>query len=104
MHAFDNVYQGVLEGRDALIAGDFEKVGKLMCQQQRTENVLQAATPKLNAMCKAAVNAGALGAKQIGAGGGGCMLALCPGKQEQIAQAIEQVGGRVWIFEIFEGN
>jgi len=104
LNAFDSVSQGVLEGRDALVAGDFEKVGKLMCQQQRTENVLQAATPKLNAMCKAAVKVGALGAKQMGAGGGGCMLAICPGKQKQVARAIEEAGGRAWIFEVFEEN
>ncbi len=104
LKAFDGIYHGVMEGRDALVAGDFEKVGKLMCNQQKLENVLQAATPKLNAMCKAAVKAGALGAKQMGAGGGGCMLAICPGKQEQVARAIEKAGGRAWIFEIFEGN
>jgi galactokinase len=104
LKAFDIIYQGVLEGRDALVAGDFEKVGKLMCQQQKVENVLHAATPKLNALCKAAVKAGALGAKQMGAGGGGCMLAICPGKQKQVARAIEKAGGRAWIFEIFEEN
>ncbi len=104
MKAFDTIYHVVLEGRDALVAGDFEKVGKLMCQQQKMENVLQAATPKLNALCKTAVKAGALGAKQMGAGGGGCMLAICPGKQKQVARAIEKAGGRAWIFEIFEEN
>jgi len=102
LDAFDVVYQGVMEGRDALVAGDYERVGQLMCQQQRMENILQAATPKLNAMCKAAVEAGALGAKQMGAGGGGCMLAICPGKQEEVARAIEEIGGRAWIFEVFE--
>ncbi len=104
LNAFEGIYHGVMEGRDALVDGDFEKVGKLMCNQQKLENVLQAATPKLNAMCKAAVKAGALGAKQMGAGGGGCMLAICPGKQKQVARAIEKAGGRAWIFEIFEGN
>jgi len=104
LKAFDIIYQGVLEGRDALVAGDFEKAGKLMCQQQRVENTLHAATPKLNALCKAAVKAGALGAKQMGAGGGGCMLAICPGKQEEVARAIEHAGGQAWIFEIFEDN
>ncbi len=104
LHAFDGIYKVVLEGRDALVAGDFEKVGKLMCDQQKLENILHAATPKLNAMCKAAVKEGALGAKQMGAGGGGCMLAICPGKQKQVAHAIEKAGGRAWIFEIFEGN
>ncbi len=102
LNAFDGIYNCVMEGRDALVDGDFEKVGKLMCIQQKLENVLNAATPKLNTLCKSAVKAGALGAKQMGAGGGGCMLAICPGKQKQVAQAIEKAGGRAWIFKIFE--
>ncbi len=104
LNVFEGIYHGVMEGRDALIAGDFERVGKLMCNQQKLENILHAATPKLNAMCYAAVKAGALGAKQMGAGGGGCMLAICPGKQKQVARAIENAGGRAWIFEIYEGD
>ena len=38
---------------------------------------------------------------QMGAGGGGCMLAICPGKQKEVAKAIEDAGGRSWIFDIF---
>ena len=53
-------------------------------------------------LCKAAKNAGAFGTKQMGAGGGGYMFAIVPGKQEEVARAIEKVGGRAWIFEIFK--
>jgi len=45
-------------------------------------------------LCEAAKNAGAFGAKQMGAGGGGCMLAIAPGKQEEVARAIEKASER----------
>jgi mevalonate kinase len=37
----------------------------------------------------------------MGAGGGGCMLAIAPGKLKEVSRAIENAGGRAWIFEIF---
>ena len=52
-------------------------------------------------MCKAAKDAGALGAKQMGAGGGGCIVAIAPGNQDEVAKAIKNAGGRAWIFDIF---
>jgi galactokinase/mevalonate kinase-like predicted kinase len=103
LDAIHNVCQGVLKGRDALLEGDYQRFGQLMCQQQQFENILQASTRSLNAMCHAAMEAGALGAKLTGAGGGGCMLALCPvDKTQEVVQAIEHVGGRAWVFDIFE--
>ena len=44
-----------------------------------------------------AKNNGAFGAKMTGGGGGGCMIALTPGKrlQEKVASAIENEGFEV---------
>jgi mevalonate kinase len=51
----------------------------------------------LERLIYAARKAGALGAKLTGAGGGGCMIALCSqDKLEQVAEAIEHVGGTVF--------
>ena len=66
------------------------------------EAILKADTEKILDLCKVSKKAGALGAKQMGAGGGGCMVAIAPGKQKEVAQAIEDVGGRAWIFDIFK--
>jgi len=73
-----------------------------MDKQQEQERVLKADTKKILKLCTAAKNAGALGAKQMGAGGGGCMLAIAPGKQNQVAKAIENAGGKSWIFDIYK--
>ncbi|MHA1299690.1 MAG: mevalonate kinase family protein [Candidatus Helarchaeota archaeon] len=99
--AFKKIEQIVYEGKKAILEGDFKRIGELMNQQQEQENVLQAATEKLNKLCKAAIEAGAYGAKQMGAGGGGCMEAICPNKQLEVKKSIEKAGGLPWIFEIF---
>jgi mevalonate kinase len=101
LKAFKTIEKCVYKGKEALLKGDFKKLGKFMNLQQKQERVLKADTNKINNLCKAAKEAGALGAKQMGAGGGGCMVAIAPEKQEQVAQAISKAGGNAWIFEIF---
>lgn len=72
--------------------------------QQKQEIILDATTPKILSMCQAAKNAGAYGAKQMGAGGGGCIFAICPERQEAVGKAIEEVGGRAWILTCINTN
>jgi mevalonate kinase len=54
-------------------------------------------TERLEDLCAAARGAGALGAKLTGAGGGGCVIALAPGREEAVLRAWEPLGvaGRV---------
>ncbi len=101
LDAFKVIEEGVYQGREALIKRDFKRLGGLMNKQQEQEIILKAETEKIHTLCEVSKNAGALGAKQMGAGGGGCMLAICPGKQQEVAKAIEDAGGRSWIFDIF---
>ena len=99
--AFKQIETCVYQAKDALLKGEYKKLGKLMDIQQQQERILKAESEKIHRLCVAARDAGALGAKQMGAGGGGCMLAICPGKQKDVAKAIEETGGRSWIFDIF---
>jgi len=101
LDAFKVVENCVYQAKKALLKSDYEKLGKLMDTQQEQERILKAESEKIYKLCEAAKDAGALGAKQMGAGGGGCMLAICPGKQDEVAKAIEEAGGRSWIFDIF---
>ncbi|MBY9002343.1 MAG: hypothetical protein KGD73_00060 [Candidatus Lokiarchaeota archaeon] len=101
LKAFRNIEEGVQKGKYALINQDFTLLGHLMNQQQEQEQNLKADTEKIQSLCEASKQAGALGAKQMGAGGGGCMIALCPGKQSEVAKAIENAGGKAWVFNIF---
>ena len=102
--AFKVIEECVSQGKVALLAKDFKKLGELMDIQQKQEIILGATTDKILRLCLVSKNAGALGAKQMGAGGGGCMLAIAPGKEKEVARAIEDAGGRAWIFDIFSYN
>ena len=101
LKAFSIIENCVNEGKDALLKGDFKKLGKLMNIQQEQEGILKADTKKIVELCNTSKLAGALGAKQMGAGGGGCMVAIAPGKQKEVASAINKAGGKAWIFDIF---
>jgi galactokinase len=64
---------------------------------------LQISTPKIERMIRAALDAGAFGAKINGSGGGGCMFAYAPDDPEKVAVAVEKAGGQAFIVHIDEG-
>jgi galactokinase len=76
---------------------DVEELGRLLfAHHDQLSRSIQVSTPKLDAMVEAAREAGALGAKMNGSGGGGCMFAFAPGREKAVMAAIESVGGRAW--------
>ena len=66
----------VRRGEQALSEGDVSEVGRLMNFNHGLLSALGVSSRSLDAMVWAARDAGALGAKLTGAGGGGCMVAL----------------------------
>jgi len=67
-------------------------------------DVLKVSTPKIEAMLDASLDAGALGGKINGSGGGGCMFAYAPKNAEIVAEAIEKVGGKSFIISSDNGT
>jgi mevalonate kinase len=66
------------------------ELGRYMDMNHALLEVLGVGHPQLAKMVLAARNAGAFGAKITGAGGGGCMVALCPKPlKHRVAGAIE---------------
>lgn len=95
----------VEDGKQALLNGDLRLLGKLMNQQQVEENLMGTSTERLNLFCETAIAAGAWGAKQMGAGGGGCSIALCPpDKKETVQTALTALGAPSWTFEIYHNS
>lgn len=95
-----------VEGKDLFETEDFDhkKFGQLLTRQHEVlRDFLQTSTPKIEKMMDAALDAGALGGKLNGSGGGGCMFAYAPDKTEQIAEAIERIGAKVHIIHVDEG-
>jgi mevalonate kinase len=95
---YDRLMQAAREIADeamtAIQAFDLKRVGRLMDRNQSLLQDAEVSCPELERLIEASRAAGALGAKLTGSGGGGCMLALTPGKelQEAVARAIEAKG------------
>jgi mevalonate kinase len=71
------------------------ELGRYMNMNHALLEVLGVGHPQLAKMVLAARNAGAFGAKITGAGGGGCMVALCPKPlKHRVAAAIESCEAR----------
>lgn len=79
--------------KDALVSGDVESLGRLMNINHGLLDSLGVSSKSLNDMVYSARFAGAIGSKMTGAGGGGCMMALCPGREVEVSTAIRIVGG-----------
>ena len=85
---------------------DIEVIGDLMNQHHCfLKNYLKITVPKIDLMIDAAIKNGALGAKIVGSGGGGSIVALATNKNEQkIMNAILEAGAKnVYIASIEKG-
>jgi mevalonate kinase len=85
------------EGRAALEFFNLKKVGELMNENHRLLQEIEVSSKELDLLVEEAHKQGAIGAKLTGGGGGGCMVALTPGKelQDKVATAIKGLGFEV---------
>ncbi len=82
-----------------------EKLGSLLNEHQvNLRKHKRISTPKIDRMIEAALEAGALGAKINGSGGGGCMFAYAPKDPEKVVAAIEKEGGKAYIITVDKGT
>lgn len=91
---FDEIDALSVAGSEALLASNYAELGGLMNMCHGLLNALQVSTPQLETMVALARHSGAIGAKLTGAGGGGSIVALCPGKQEAVSRAMHEAGFR----------
>jgi galactokinase len=81
------------------------RLGHLLSEHESVlRDVLKISTPKIDRMLDAAMNAGALGGKINGSGGGGCMFAYAPVDPDRVAEAIRREGGRAWVVGVGSGT
>jgi len=108
------LYNGMIQNRDILkrVLPELEKdepdhrfIGELLSEHHTIlRDVLQVSTPKIESMIDAAMDAGALGGKINGSGGGGCMFAYAPNEPEKVAEAVKKVAGDTHIIHSDEGT
>lgn len=77
---------------EALQAGDVGQIGALMDRNHALLGSLGVSTVGLDRACVLAKNAGAVGAKLTGAGGGGCVVALVDGDAGGVVDAWNLAG------------
>ena len=87
----------VFKAREALEQFDLKRVGELMNESHGLLQGIEVSCKELDYLVKLARGNGAFGAKLTGGGGGGCIVALTPGKelQEKVASTIEKEGFKV---------
>jgi mevalonate kinase len=83
---FEAIAAVVSNGKLAIEQGELKSLGQLMTLNHKLLTGLLLSTEKIEQMNEAAVQAGALGAKVTGGGGGGCMIALVDG--DEVAAAV----------------
>jgi hydroxymethylglutaryl-CoA reductase len=86
--------EGVRERRDRNSAHFDALFDQLMNICHGLLNAIGVSTPELEGMIGIARVAGASGAKLTGAGGGGSIVALCPGAVDDVSSALESAGFR----------
>lgn len=101
------ILEGTIKNRDITVIArrellkknpDHKMIGELLTEHHIVlRDILDISTPKIERMIKAALDAGAYGAKINGSGGGGCMFAYAPENFEKVKEAIELAGGQAFI-------
>lgn len=95
MDAIVDAAQGMRRG---LLAGDWDACGEALDAEGRARRQLSpmVETARIAALMKAARDAGALGGKVCGAGGGGCVVFIArTGRRAGVVAALERAGGRI---------
>lgn len=80
---------------DALRAEDLDTLGRLVGEHWQHQRTLHPSitTPRIDAIMAATASAGCLGAKALGASGGGCVLAIAEdGRDDELARALTPFG------------
>jgi mevalonate kinase len=79
------------KAKEALLNKEENKIGELMNMNHGLLDALGVNTKELSEMAYLARNAGALGSKITGAGGGGSIIAYCPHRMIEVTYALKTV-------------
>lgn len=89
---FDHIAALVDRAAAAVQSGDLATLGAAMNENQAELACLDVSCPEIEVMCDLARRSGALGCKLTGGGGGGCVVALAPGREAEVAAAWQRAG------------
>jgi len=95
LEALHTIKANAIETREALLAGDTDRVGEILARSWEAKKVVNegVSNPTIDAAYSAAREAGALGGKIAGAGAGGFLLVYCiPERQAAVTRALHALG------------
>jgi len=101
---FDEIDVLSQAGATALAKADYAELGMLMNICQGLLTAIQVSTVELEGMVQLARSAGASGAKLTGGGGGGSIVALCPGRVSEVKDILTSAGFRTFCLEREDGD
>jgi mevalonate kinase len=87
-------------GAEAVTRGSYGELGSAMNENQRHLEALEVSCPEIERLCALARDAGAVGAKLTGGGGGGCVIAVAPAREQAIVAAWEKHGFDAFVAEV----
>ncbi len=93
---FEGIRDTSLEVREALIAGDWQKTGEILCRAHPERKRLSPnmTTPQMDWLIALAYQNGAIAAKVCGAGGGGCIAFFCDeNRREDVEKVFAKAEG-----------
>jgi hydroxymethylglutaryl-CoA reductase len=96
---FDEMDRISVAGAALLRAGNYAELGLAMNICHGLLNAIEVSTAELEHMVSLARQAGATGAKLTGAGGGGSIVALCPGRIDTVRETMRHAGYRTLILK-----
>jgi D-glycero-alpha-D-manno-heptose-7-phosphate kinase len=99
LDALEQMKTLTFEMKDQLLVGNLAEFAKLLNSEWELKKKLDQgiSTDAANKLLSAAREAGALGGKLLGAGGGGFLLLYCePGLQVRVQNALEALGGKTF--------
>lgn len=107
------LYAGTIRNRDILLeamnilaSSEFDTIafGKLLTEHhQILSRTLRVSTPLIDSMLDKCLQAGALGGKIVGSGGGGCFIIYAPDNADEIIHLLASEGLNSWKVEVAAG-
>jgi D-glycero-alpha-D-manno-heptose-7-phosphate kinase len=103
VEALDATKQLAIDMKNELLRGNIDEMGRLLdegwqLKKRFTEGI---SNERIDALYARAREAGALGGKLVGAGGGGYILLFCDfARRAKVAKAVQDAGGRVTDFSL----
>jgi galactokinase len=83
---------------------DYQAIGALLNDHQMyLRDYFEVSVEKIDTIIQSAIEAGAIGGKLTGAGLGGCVVILAPGKEDAVCQAVTDVDGEPRRVEVAKG-